>query len=249
MNKEKEETLKGFIDIHSHILYGIDDGAQNEEMSMKMLQIAGDNGTGQIILTPHYKPVHHNATPVKVQTLMDRLREKIRESGLKIKLYSGNELYYHSEALTELEKKKVLCLADSAYVLVEFGPADELDYIRNGLYQLLSGGYRPIVAHVERYRKLLSDTDSVEDLIEMGCYIQINAGSIMGDAGYQTKSFTRRLLKSRLVHFVASDAHNTDSRGPALKDCARYISRKYGSDYMMRLLYTNPSKIIANEYI
>jgi len=243
------EMTRGFWDIHSHVLPGIDDGAQDIEISMKMLQIASDNGIEQIVLTPHYKPMHRNADKKKVCMLTDLLREKVKKKGLEIELYNGNELYYHGEALMELENGKVFSLADSSYVLVEFGPMDEFDYIRNGLYQLLSGGYRPIVAHVERYRKLLSNMEAVEDIIEMGCYIQVNAGSIMGKTGYQTKNFTRRLLKNKLVHFVATDAHNADSRGPVLKDCAKYISRKHGSDYMQKLLCTNPAQIIANEYI
>lgn len=244
-----EEIIRGFVDIHSHVLPGIDDGAQDIEISTKMLQIASDNGIQHIVLTPHYKPMHHNADKKELLMLTDKLREKVEEEGLEIKFYNGNELYYHSEALAELENDKVFSMADSSYILVEFGPMDELDYIRNGLYQLLSSGYRPIVAHVERYRKLLSNQEAVGDIIEMGCYIQVNAGSIMGEAGYQAKSFTRRLLKSRLVHFVATDAHNFDNRGPFLKDCAKYISRKHGNDYMQSLLCTNPAKIIANEYI
>lgn len=243
------EMITGLADIHSHVIPGIDDGARDMDISMKMLRIARDNGIEHIILTPHYKPMHHNAGKEKQRMLTDKLREKMEGEGIEIRLYNGNELYYHSEALSELENGKVFTLADSSYVLVEFSPMDEFDYIRNGLYQLLSGGYRPIVAHVERYRKLLSNMEAVGDIIEMGCYVQVNAGSIMGEAGYQIKSFTRRLLKSRLVHFVATDAHNVDNRGPFLKDCAKYISRKCGNDYMQTLLCVNPAKIIANEYI
>lgn len=243
------EMIGEFVDIHSHILPGIDDGAQDIEMSMRMLQIACDNGIKHIVLTPHYKPMHHNADKEKIRMLTDKLRGKVEEEGLEIKLYDGNEVYYHSEALMGLENDKVFRMADSSYVLVEFGPMDEFDYIRNGLYQLLSGGYRPIVAHAERYEKLFSKQEGIEDIIEMGCYIQVNAGSIMGGMGYRTKSYTKYLLKNKLVHFVATDAHNTDKRGPFLKDCAKYISRKYGKDYMRRLLCENPAKVLGNEYI
>ena len=195
--------MSSYVDIHSHILPQIDDGAKNEDMSFKMFHMAQRNGIAKIILTPHHKPMHHNANPQKIVELTQTLQQEIKKHGIEIELYTGNEIYFNSDILTLLEQKDVLTMANSDYVLVEFGPMDDFGYIRNGVYQILSGGYRPILAHAERYAAMGASTDCFERMIDMGCCIQINAGSIMGQFGFDTKIFTRRVLKKELVHFVA----------------------------------------------
>lgn len=241
--------MMNYIDMHSHLLPGVDDGARDLEMSMKMFKIAEENGIRQMILTPHNKPAHHNVSPKKVESLIMSLQKELSRKGSKIQLYAGNELYYRSDILEELEEKKACTMAGSAYVLVEFNPADDYDYIRNGIYLMIAGGYRPILAHAERYGSVCTKAGRVEDLIEMGCYIQVNAGSIMGQCGLFAKQFTRGLLKQQLIHFVATDAHNPEKRGPYLGDCGKYISKKYGVSYAQKLLYENPMHIINDEYI
>ena len=241
--------MEEYIDIHSHILPGIDDGAKNFEMSMEMLQIAQENGIKAIILTPHHKPMGHNAGAEKIRTLAGQLQERAGQAGLEIKLYTGNEFYYSSEMVGELEEKRVCTMADSDYVLVEFGPMDGMEHIRGGLYQVLSAGYRPILAHVERYENVCKDVGRVEDLIAMGCYIQVNGGSILGKYGLGVKQMLRKLLKKKLVHFVATDAHSSGKRSPEMAECAHYQQKRYGEEYTDRLLRVNPSQIIANRYI
>ncbi len=241
--------MDSYIDIHSHILPGIDDGAENSETSMEMLRAAWDDGIREIILTPHNKPSHHNAGPEKIKRLMENLRDKARKEGMNIKLHIGNEMYYGSDMTQKLEEGRALTLAGSAYVLAEFGMGEDIDHIRYGLYEALSHGYRPILAHVERYNRMLAKADRVEELVRMGCYIQVNAGSVMGSFGFGPKQFTKRLLSQGLVHFVATDAHDMGKRKPALSGCAGYVSRKYGEGYAERLFYENPVRVIKDEYI
>lgn len=241
--------MEGYIDIHSHILPGIDDGAKNFEMSMEMLRIAEKSGIKSIVLTPHHKPMRRNAGPEGVKELIRRLNDEMRRENMDILLYAGNEFYYSSETVRVLEEKKACTMAGSGYVLVEFGPMDSLDYIRGGLYQILSAGYRPILAHVERYERVCAKVEHVKDLTAMGCYIQVNAGSIMGQFGMGTKQLARKLLKYRVVHFVATDAHDSGRRTPALSECARYLERKHGEEYMEELLRINPMHMIADRYL
>lgn len=238
-----------YMDIHSHLLPGIDDGARDFETSMEMFHIAEKNGIGAMILTPHYKPVHHNASPATIRRLISEMEEKLAEEKIDIRLYPGNEIYYHSEAVAQALEGGLCTLAGSSYVLVEFNPMDEFEYIRNGLYQFLSEGFRPVLAHVERYRCMTSKTDRTEELTGMGAYIQVNAGSIMGHYGLQTKGFARGLLKKDLVHFVATDAHDAKNRAPELEECARFLTKRFGEDYTRELLYENPMKIVRNEYL
>ena len=236
-------------DIHCHILPGVDDGAKSIEESLEMLKIASDNGINRIILTPHNKPGHKNIHTADMDALIEKLKERIKKSGLKISLIGGNELYYRMELSEEIREGHARTMGDSKYVLIEFSPMDDYDYLRNGIYNLLSEGFFPIIAHVERYKCLLEHPDRVKDLSGMGAYIQVNAGSVMGEAGLLAKGFTRRLLKHELVHFVATDAHDTKKRAPELKKCADYIVKKYGEDAALNIFINNPESIIRDEII
>ncbi|MCM1345442.1 MAG: hypothetical protein NC246_16610 [Muribaculaceae bacterium] len=241
--------MDSYIDIHSHILPGIDDGAPNFDASMKMLRTAWADGIKKIIATPHYKPGHHNADPEKIHSLMDQLRREAEKEGIEAELYSGNEFYYHDGMFRKLEEGRAETLAESSYVLIEFGPMEGFGYIRGGLYEALAHGWRPVLAHVERYSAILGEPEKVEELIRLGSCIQVNAGSILGRTGMGAKQFVRRLLKEGLVHFVATDAHDTERRKPELSGCAKYISRKYGEACARRLFHENPMRILRNEYI
>lgn len=247
--KDMVIAMQEYTDIHSHILAGIDDGAGDLETSLEMLRIAEDNGITQIILTPHNKPERRNVSPESLAGMAEELQQKAFLAGIAVKLHIGTEIYYRSEVPELLGERRICKMADSSYVLVEFNPGEDFEYIRNGIYQLMAGGFWPILAHAERYRSVGANVECVEELIELGCYIQINAGSIMGDFGRHTKHFTRRLLKQRLVHFVATDAHDTGKRAPGLFKCAAYIKKKYGDDYAEQLLHSNPGKIIDGECI
>lgn len=238
-----------YIDIHSHILPGLDDGPQDFDTSIQMLRQASADGIRQIILTPHNKPLGHNAGLSMMGALIDEMKKRMKEEGIAIKLYRGNELYYRNSLAEEIMEGKALTLARSNYVLTEFDPMDDYDYIKYGVYNLIAEGYHPVLAHAERYSRMNDNTDRIEDLVEMGCYIQVNAGSVMGVSGLGSRGFTRKLLKKRLVHFVATDAHNTKKRRPRLKKCAAFIAGRYGRDYARELFCENPMHVIRNEYI
>ncbi len=241
--------MEKFIDMHSHILYGLDDGARDLETSMRMLRIAAKDGISEIILTPHNKPGHRRYAPLSMAERIEKLEACLLEENLAMKLYLGSELYYRSELPKEIEDGNASVLAGSRYVLMEFNPLDDYDYIRNGVYSILMNGYCPILAHVERYQNVCAKKCGITDLIEMGCFMQMNAGSIMGRFGMRVKILSNKLLKQHLVHFVATDAHDTDKRAPYLADCAGYIKRKYGESYTKALFYDNPACILSNETI
>lgn len=237
------------IDIHCHIMPGVDDGAKNLETSLEMLRIASGNNINHIILTPHHKPMHHNVSYDHNLVYTRGLQEAAHKAGIEVKLYPGNEVYYSDETFSDLEEDRVRTLADSDYCLVEFHPTNPYKAIHNAVYQVQAAGFIPIIAHVERYSDVVSHPAYVEDLIEMGSCIQINASSVMGKYGFGIRYFTKKLLKKHLVHFVATDAHDTGSRAPKLLECRNYISGKYGEEYADRLFYHNPMCVIQNEVI
>ena len=242
-------NLQPTIDIHCHIMPGVDDGSPDLATSLEMLRIADKNGITHIILTPHHKPMHHNVSPEHNVAYRKKLQEAATEAGIRAKLFSGNEIYYSDETMEELIDGRICSLAGSDYVLVEFHPTNPFKAIQNAAGRVQAAGYIPIIAHVERYSDIVSHPARVRDLIQMGCFIQVNASSVMGKYGFGISHFTKKLLKEELVHFIASDAHDTGRRAPHLLDCRNYVERKFGEDYGKKLFFTNPANVIRNELI
>lgn len=241
MGKEK------YIDIHSHILPGVDDGAGNLEESLFMLRQAQEQGIGAIILTPHQKPDRKCVSVDGLHRRMEQLREEMRRARIRIDLYPGSELLYHHGLQEELAVKKVCTLAGSHYALVEFMPDEDWQYIQNGLYGLVCAGYRPVVAHVERCVQLAPNPDRIQGLIDMGCYMQVNAGSISGSFGFGMKRTAKRLLKEKFVHFAATDAHRESGKRSVQMDaCSAYLYKKCGIEYADRLLWENAMHVLED---
>lgn len=234
------------IDIHCHIMPGVDDGSKDLEMSLSMLKTALSEGTKGMILTPHHKPMHHNVSPHHNREYTQRLMEEAGKRGIDVKLFSGNEIYYCGETVAELESGKVSTLADSRYVLIEFHPTDMYKTIHNALYSVQAAGFVPIIAHVERYADMAKHIKYVDNLVDMGVYVQINSASAMGKYGLGIKHFTRQLLKEKMVHFVATDAHDNASRAPHLLSCRDYVEEKYGESYGIKLFHDNPMCILKD---
>lgn len=241
--------MERFIDIHCHILPRVDDGATSIENALVMLQIAKENNIETIIATPHYIPGEKNATLEEMKKGIELLNELILEHDLHMKIVLGNEIYYRSLVPMLLNAGEISTLAGSKYVLVEFNPMKNYEYIRNAMYQLLADGFRPVLAHAERYVELMQKKDLLKELINMGCYIQINAGTICGKKGWTAKQDAIWMLKRGYVHFVATDAHDVEKRGPYLNQAARFIEKKFGKEMVEKLLITHPEKILRNEYI
>lgn len=241
--------VENFFDIHCHIIYGVDDGSKTMEQSMNMLKIAYDEGTRNIIFTPHYHKGYYKADRTLVKEHFAKLRQEVAKSFPTMSLYLGNEIYFAEDSLEDLEKNLIFTLADSRYVLLEFSTSVEFSYIMKAIRGALQYGYIPIIAHVERYSCLLEDIDLIEEMTDQGAYIQINASSVTGENGRKTKSFVKKLLKYQWVSFIATDAHRDDKRAPKLRDCVSYVEKKFGEEYANKIFVENPGCIIKNEYI
>lgn len=245
-----EMTYEEFIDIHSHILPGVDDGARSAEESLAMLRKAAKEGIGQIILTPHQRPDRHCVSGNGLMERMEKLQNLAKEKGLDIRLYPGGEILFRQGLANELSDGKLCTLAGSRYVLVEFFPNEHYDYIRDGLYSLLTAGYLPVIAHVERYVRINESRERREELLNMGCYYQVNAGSLTGNAGFLLKRTAWQLVKEEMVHFIATDAHRAEGkRAPQMLRCAKLLEKKCSAEYAARLLYRNAEMILRNEEI
>lgn len=237
------------FDIHNHIMWGVDDGSEDLQMSVRMLKQAVESGTTDIILTPHNKPNRRNIYTAEIYEMVAKMKEICAREGLNINLYPGNEIYYRMDVGERIDIGKATTMACSHYVLLEYNPMDDWGYIKQGVDDMLSRGFYPIVAHVERYANVVSDFSRAEELVDKGCYLQVNAGSIMGDFGFATKLASRKMLKAGLVSFIASDAHEDKRRTPKLDKCIKYIEKKYGEDFASKIFEVNPQRILEDKYI
>lgn len=229
----------GYIDMHSHILPGMDDGSRSMEQTLRMLEIAVSEGITTMIATPHNMPGKGCPPGSVVRRKVDELQRTAEQEGIPLEIVAGTEYYYREEVLDILEGGDVVTLGDSGCVLVEFEPLAERNYIRNAMRNILGLGYRPVIAHVERYAKLMEDVSILYDMRKNGILVQMNAMSVTGDNGRQAKKDVRGLLKKGLVDFVATDAHSDGRRAPYMEKCADVLYKKCGAGYADRLLFGN----------
>lgn len=241
--------MAGFVDIHSHILPGVDDGAKSVEQSMNMVRIAYQEGIREIIATPHFCIGRFENDVALLKERWKALKKETARAFPDMKLYLGNEVMYSADVDERIEDGTILSLADSMYVLVEFYPFVEKREIEEGMHRVVLSGKTPILAHVERYQALLGEIDAIYALRDIGAYIQVNSGSVTGKLGRTVQKQIKALMKEDLVDFVATDCHSDGHRAPYIRECAKYLEKKFGREYMEMLLVANPRHIIQNEYL
>ncbi len=230
------------IDIHTHLLFGVDDGAQTMEESIEMLKAAKAQGIDAMILTPHYRHGMFAYPNDKIKENFTALQEHANMIG--IKLYLGTEHHVNSMILEYIQTGRVHTLAGTQYVLAEYKHDTEFEYIAKSVRDLLRNGYIPIIAHVERYMCMYEDLDRVDWLRDVGAMIQVNANAILGMEGFKAKGFTKKLLKYGYVDFVASDSHDLKKRANNLGKCRDYLYKKYDERYVDKLIERNAMEIL-----
>lgn len=243
----KSKGRQNVIDIHSHILPALDDGAKDWEQSDTMLSIAYEQGIRAIIATPHYMPDCKKGNSERILKAVEKLQNHAEEYGYDMQIYPGNEVYYHAEVPDLLEEGEILTLAGTSYVLVEFSPMDDARYIRNALLDIQAAGYDPIIAHVERYENLCKKPfDKIEELRKAGILVQVNMSTIEGRMGKKMQHSVMKLLKKQMVDFLGTDAHSSGHRAPQTEGCVSILQKKLPKDYVEKLLHGNAEKILLN---
>lgn len=234
-------------DIHCHLLPKVDDGAKDEEEALKLLEMEYAQGVRRIIVTPHYRIEMFETEKEQIEFQYRWLKTAAKQLYDDLELYLGCEYHSNSQMLEDLKAHKRDTLAGSRYVLVEFSGMDSFAKQRKQIRELTGAGYIPVIAHAERYECLRKDIQNVKELIFFGAKIQVNADSILGEEGWKTKAFCKKLMKQDLLHFIASDAHRTKERVPNLGRCAEYIDKKMGHEYAQRIFVENPGEIFSIE--
>ena len=242
------------IDIDSHIVFEVDDGPKTIEDSRALLEESYRQGVRTIISTSHRRKGMFETPEAKIEENFKQVQELAKEIADDLTVLYGAEIYYTSDILDKLEQGKIPRLADSQYALIEFSMITPYKEIHTALSNVLRLGVTPVVAHIERYHCLENDEKKVRDLINMGCYTQINSSSVLkpklfGDTYKFMKKRAQFFLEKDLVHFVASDMHNLDPRPPYMQEAYQIISKKYGESHAEQLFRKNQELLLRSEYI
>ncbi|MCF2684125.1 CpsB/CapC family capsule biosynthesis tyrosine phosphatase [Faecalicatena contorta] len=234
--------MDGFIDMHCHILSGVDDGAKDSKEMMKMLKIAYSEGIRCIIATPHHHPVRGQECPEILRRQAVLLRDAAHAIDEKFRIYLGSEIYFGQDVTDKIKAKQILTMNRRDIVLLEFSPSDSFDYIKQGLQQVRFGGYQVILAHVERYICMIDHPEYAKELYAMGIYLQVNADSIIGNR--RIRKYVKWLMDEELVYCVGTDAHNAKNRAPYMRKAAAYVAKNYGEEYMRRIFFSNAKEML-----
>jgi protein-tyrosine phosphatase len=174
----------------------------------------------------------------------ERLKQLCAERFPDLELRLGCELYANMDMLQQIREDGCLTMDSTEFVLLEFPMYAEKRYMIERCQSLLHSGYSPIIAHAERYRAIRRDPGLLQTLADMGVYIQMNAASIIGKEGLLWKWFCKKAMERGLLHFIGSDAHDTDQRRPDLEKCAQYLEKTMGAEYRDQIMILNPQEIL-----
>ena len=237
------------VDIHAHILPGLDDGADRTHTSLRMAELAVRSGVTDLIATPHSNQSgrFENYASEELEAQFQRLKDAVRRERLELRLHLGMEVFATSDMAELYREGKLLTLAGSRYLLMEFGFHDDAYYMERVLRDVMDAGVMPILAHPERYQALQALPDIMVDWVRAGVHMQINKGSLSGFFGKDSFLLAVTMLEHDLASFVASDAHRADQRTPVLRDTYHWIADHYSERLADRLLRRNPERVLRNE--
>lgn len=238
------------FDIHSHILYGVDDGSKSLEQSVEMAKIGSSLGFTDIIATPHYiGNTKFNSNRTANSGLVADLQEKIVDMNLPTTLHLGNECFLESNLVDALINKKVAPIANTSYVLLEVPRNQTLfSSLIQFIFELQLKGYLVILAHPERYDFVIEDIDTLKELIKRDVLIQLNLPSLVGLYGHEVQDTARKMIEYNMVHFIGSDAHNEkgyERAGKALHILKKSVSKNVFEE----ITVSNPKAILKGNIL
>jgi len=239
----------GLTDIHCHILPGIDDGAADWHEALAMAELAADEGIRAIVATPHQLGGYVDNRPAIIRSRSAQLQQLLAQKGIPITIYPGADVRIEPELPELIRSGQVLTLADNGrYMLLEL-PHETFFPLQSLLRRLAVLGVRGILSHPERNRAILRQPQLAEQIVEIGCLMQVTAGSLLGSFGPQVQRLAEWLIIEGLAHFVATDAHGSRSRRPLLGQAMDQVARLTDRETAWRLCVENPAAVVAGRGI
>lgn len=245
--KKSDYNLDGIIDLHSHVLPGIDDGSVDLDTSVALVRELVDSGVKEIFATPHYVDETIYVSPSAANLkLLDELRARLADEGVDVKLHLGNEIYITPRIIELLEAGEISALGGDAskYLLVELPMSGEFSGYADIFLKLLRAGYLVVLAHPERYTAFQEDFDLAVELYDMGVLLQSNFGSFAGRYGKDVLKLAEKLAKSKMIWGVGSDIHHVYAES-FIPDAIARMRKFYSDDELKKILVENPKKILG----
>jgi protein-tyrosine phosphatase len=240
------------FDMHCHLLFGVDDGPKQMDDTLTLLRQEYDDGVRTIYLTPHYRKKMFECPADTIKANYETLRERVKQELPDLKLRLGCEIHVSMDVAEDIKSGRCGTMGGTEFALLEFPEAAEKKYILERCHAVMNKGYAPIIAHAERCVAIRKDIELLHRLVDMGVYIQMSAGSIIGEDGFFWKQFCKKAMQQDLIHFIGSDAHDLKERKVNIGKCADYIEKTMGTDYRDQIMCINPMEIVerslANRY-
>ena len=237
------------VDIHTHVLPGVDDGSADLEMSLDMLEMSQASGVSVVVATPHCNipGEFENYASAALKNNFGRLKAEAKRLGITVTLCYGMEVYTTPEVPELIRRKKIWTLNGSSYVLMEFAFNEDPDFTYDIIADIRRLGIKPVIAHPERYFFVQDDPQTAFNWCTSGCALQINKGSLLGSFGRGPEETARLIIEHGLAACVASDAHSPVQRTTHMGEVSRYLEIEYGEEYQRLLLEVNPKRILQNK--
>ncbi|MDQ0155362.1 tyrosine-protein phosphatase [Robertmurraya andreesenii] len=234
------------VDIHSHIIPGVDDGPPQIAEFIEMAVAAVSNGITDLIATPHHMNGVYENPKEKIRNAIRQYQKYLQNEGIPLSIHPGQELRLHRD-MFKLFEKEVLTLNDKGrYLLLELSAGGVPPNIHHAVYELRLKGIVPIIAHPERNKGIEEEPNLLYELIHEGALVQVTAASVLGNFGKKAKALSEKLIEHHMVHFIASDAHNCSSRGFSLQEAYRRISADFGRNFTA-FYKTNAEALLMGE--
>jgi protein-tyrosine phosphatase len=239
------------IDLHCHLLPGIDDGPQTLEESIELCRIATADGVTHAIVTPHIHPGRWENTRQSIQRDCENLQSELLKNNIPLQLGFAAEVRLTDQIMQQVDDNEIPFYGEvDGYniMLLEFPHGHIIPGSDKLVAWLLQRNIRPLIAHPERNKQIMKDPTQLQPFIKAGCWLQVTAGSVTGNFGEQAQHIAHQLLKDDFVTVLASDGHNAKARQPALQQAFDAIAVQYGTERARRLTLHTPARITASQF-
>lgn len=233
------------IDMHSHIIWGIDDGAKSEKDTIDMLKRAEASGTTKIVATPHFARGVYEVEFEEVKNKVNELRALAKENNINIEIYHGQEVYYTEKIYEYYKEGYIGTINDTRYMLIEFSLRDfHIDKVIDDLYELTLRGIKIIIAHPERYNTFINEPSLINKFIEQGYLFQLNGGSVTGQFGRRVKKLSKLYLDNNIYSVIGSDGHNDINRSTDISEALKQLTEQQIKSFKI-----NGKNILSNKEV